>query len=259
MHFLRRVRFAVFVALLFASAPPPSAASAQARTDDTSARTHFEAATEYYRRGAYGDAEREFLAAYELSHRPELLYNVYLARERIGNFAGAAEALRQYLAEVAEVDERDALEARLVNLEARAAAEAEEQPRQNEAAPAAATGPRVSETRPRVGVPALIAYGVGGAGLVTFAVAGGLAIAEDSSLAESCGRDAGRTCSADEVAGLRRRTLTADIGLGVGLAGAVTGVVLTFVGRDPNEDERALTVRPAFTASSVGLVAQGRF
>lgn len=242
-----------------------SPAAAQPRSDDESARLHFEAATEYFRRGAYAEAEREFLASYELSHRPQLFFNIYLSRERLGDFAGAAEALRRYLAEGGDVQNRDELEDRLANLDRRAAQRAAEERTRAEAEARAAEASSGGSSAPEsdggsgIGAPALVAYGVGGAGVITYAIAGGLAIASDRDLAGTCGRDSGRTCSASDVAPLHTRSVVADVGLALGLAGAATGLVLTFVMREPGDDRASVVVVPSLAEGRLGLLAAGRF
>src|SRR5690242_10205557 len=82
------------IALWCAVAP----ASAQpVAEDDERARVHFQAGSSHFDTGNYEAALQEFEAAYALSHRPALLYNIYLSHERLGNLEEAAGALRSYL------------------------------------------------------------------------------------------------------------------------------------------------------------------
>ena len=58
---------------------------------DESARNHFRAGSDYYAQGRYGEATNEFLEAYRLSGRVELLVNASRAAERNLDFRQAIE------------------------------------------------------------------------------------------------------------------------------------------------------------------------
>ncbi len=85
---------------------------------EAEARAHFGLGRAYYNSGRFADAAREFQLAYEQSHRPALLHNIFLARRDMGDTVAARDALQQYLALDAtiEAEERRRLEARLVAL-----------------------------------------------------------------------------------------------------------------------------------------------
>jgi hypothetical protein len=100
---------------------------------------------------------------------------------------------------------------------------------------------------------------VGAAGLVTFAVAGGMALGEDNDLASSCGADAGRTCSGADVARLERLNRTADVGLALGLAGAATGTILYFLIDQDGAEDRSVSVVPYGSLTGAGASASVRF
>ena len=70
----------------------------------------------------------------------------------------------------------------------------------------------------------IAALGVGVLGLGGMGVFGGLALAEHDALAAGCG--ASMTCAAGDVQTSDTFALVADINLGVGAAGIVTGVIL---------------------------------
>lgn len=227
------------LATLLAALPAPSRADAP--PTDTAAQQHFVSGQAYYDRGEYAAASREFQQAYGLSHRPELLFNIYLAEERLGNFRSAAQNLEQYLARVPDAPNRELLEDRLTNLEQRAADE-EEAARVADEARAAAAARAAEEARAaasrdaadrghHVPVSALASWAVAGAGLVSFTVAGSLALRKDRELSSTCGS----SCTDAQVEPLHRRNLAADLSLGVALAAGVTGVVLYFVQRDRDE------------------------
>ncbi len=231
-------------------------ALAQESASDREARAHFEAARLHFDRGAYEEAQREFEAAYELSHRAELLYNLYLSAERLGDFDAAIGYLERYLSEGAPDDERRAhLTPRLDNLRERHARTTPEEPSHEvatETPPASA--PRATSSGDLL--PAAIAFGVAGAGLMTFAIVGGLALAEDDALAGSCGV----ACTPAQLDTLGTLTLVADIGWVTALVAAVTGTVLVFtVGLPGDAPADTASIAPFLSLDGGGLTAQGVF
>jgi tetratricopeptide (TPR) repeat protein len=96
---------------------PFSLSIALADHRDDEARKHFRVATALYDSGRFSEAANEFRLAHELSQRPQLLYNLFLASRDAGEIPEAAAALRQYLAQAEEVKDREVLEARLKALE----------------------------------------------------------------------------------------------------------------------------------------------
>ncbi|MBW2463205.1 MAG: tetratricopeptide repeat protein [Deltaproteobacteria bacterium] len=225
--------------------------------EDETARIHFQSARAHFDSGRYEDALGEFERAYELSGHTDLLYNIGMSHERLGHYAEAADALEGFNQAQDEPDPE--MTERVANLRHRAA--------ERDAATAAAAAqaaepgpePVVEEPASGGGIPmgAIVSYGVAGAGLVTFAIFGALALAEDASLAGSCGADAGMSCSDDEVGTVQTFALVADIGLGVAVVGAIVGTVLLLVGG--NDDEATVAIAPAIGPTTVGLAAAGSF
>ena len=121
-------------------------------------------------------------------------------------------------------------------------------------APSNETG--LSERRYQTGM--WVAGGVGGAGLVLWGVTGLMAASKKSTASENC---SGSVCNsqAGKDAGDSARTLAqvATVGLGVGVAGLATGVVLYFVGAPKTKRETARTWEPVVAAdghaTSVGI------
>jgi tetratricopeptide (TPR) repeat protein len=240
----------------------PLASRAQPATDDDArARMHFESGRLHYQEGAYDRALAEFESAYALSHRAMLLVNIASANERLGNYAAATQNLREYLAAAPDAPDRVLLERRIENLER---LEAERAARAAEAAnvgtPAAEAGAASSQPEQRRSWTApLTAFGIGGAGLITLAVAGPLALSENNALADGCG--ATSTCTSSDVAPANRRALVADIGLGVGVAGVVVGTILMFTGRGEHAegDEASVRTMPYLAPGAAGLSTEVRF
>jgi len=79
------------------------------------AKAHFAAGSAYYEQGNWGDAAKEFKEAYRLSRQVDLLYNIALCEEKLGNVDAAITTLRTYLA--AAPTDRRAIESRIATLE----------------------------------------------------------------------------------------------------------------------------------------------
>lgn len=254
--------------------------------DDERARVHYEAGTSYFSEGDYETALREFNRSFALSERPVLLYNIALCHERLGDFPAAIDNLRRFLVEVPDAPNRDVVQRRLTHMEERLARQAEESQTGNppdEAPPeelppadvvgpdeqipadaldhriAGDTPPPPTETDtpdPSAGIPtsALASFIGGGVGLVTFAVFGGLAVGENSSLSDSCSPTCANTDTLDTY------TIVADIGLGLAVIGGVLGVVFLLTADDgDSSDEASATLAPWVDPNGAGLVAQGSF
>ncbi len=266
-----RLLISLTAAALLVSTFGASAAAAQ--DTDERARLHFNSGTAYFDAGEYEDALREFRNAHELSQRAGLLYNLYLCEERLGNLDEAVTHLERYLADADDVgDRRGVLETRLANLRERAEAQHEdtvapaplpepetELEAQPEPLPESSADPSPSPAPTRddsggggVPLPAIIALGVGGAGAVTWAAFGILALSEHGDLTESCAP----TCSSDDVSSLDTYNLLADIGFVVTLAGAAAGVFL-WLFLDGDEEEEQVAVAPWLTPDGGGVVARG--
>ena len=117
-----------------AQTPPPgdpndSMAQSTAREQDLTdqqARSHYVVGRAMYEAGRFAEAASEFQQAYDLSHRAQLLYNLYIAYRDSSQLVRARDALRQYLAEVTEVPNRLHLLSRLEALETQIAQEERE-------------------------------------------------------------------------------------------------------------------------------------
>ncbi|MBX3274479.1 MAG: tetratricopeptide repeat protein [Sandaracinaceae bacterium] len=237
-------------------APSAAEEGTQAR-----ARVHFQAGASYYEAGAYDDALREWTRAYELSPRPELLYNLSLAYQGLNRLSEARDHLRRFLDEVSDIPNRANLELRVENLERRIAAQAEAMaPPDDEPDP----GPAVALEPPRASPPPAASSGGGGAhpaaiagfvvagvGVATYAIFGGLTLAEDARLQTDCATP----CGPGAADTLRAFALTSDIGLGVALAGAIVGVVFLFV----DAGGEAVAAAPWLDRDGGGVVARGTF
>ncbi|MFO0685055.1 MAG: hypothetical protein U0234_23555 [Sandaracinus sp.] len=101
---------AVLIAIAVLIAPVAGSAQDATPSEDDAAvaeaREHFRVAMTHYEAGRFREAAAEFQRSYDLSHRPELLHNIYLSRRDMGDIRGAVDALRLYLTE-ATIPEAD--------------------------------------------------------------------------------------------------------------------------------------------------------
>ncbi len=226
---------------------------------DERARVHHASGTAYYESGAYDDALREWEQAYQLSPRPELLYNFYLAHRGLGNLEEARSALRRYLDSGIEIDNRETLEQRVENLDRQIAArDAQESEPGEESAPSTAPSAPEPEMEEDAGggvSPVAIAGFVGaGIGLAMATTFGIMTLNEDARLAMVC------PCEEGAADTLRRNALLTDIGFGIAAAGLITGLVFLFVGSDDEDDEQGAQVSllPWLSEENAGLILRGR-
>jgi len=235
------------------------------------ARLHFQAGASYYEAGSYEDALREFRHAYEMSGRPQLLYNLSLCYQNLGRLEEAIAHLRRFLDEVEEVPNRANLEIRIQNFqrrleeeraqaEAQAAAEAEaehdSQPTQREPdEPDEPDEPIPAEGGGGPNVGAIIGFSAGGAGVLMAGIFGGLTLAEDGRLSDECSPG----CAEDDVSTLKAFALLTDIGFGLAIAGAAAGVILLLVDGGGDSGEQQAAVAPWLDREGGGLAVSASF
>lgn len=245
------------------AASPADVAPAEAgATSDEQARLHFQVAAQYYQEADYESALREFQSAYRLSQRPQLLYNISLCQQQLGNLEEAVSTLERYLAEVPEVENRPLLEQRLANLRARRDRQRETgtDPGEGGQATEAQSSPQPAPaTGDSTNVPAIAGFAVAGVGLVSAVIFSVLTLTEGSRLD---GLECARTdsCPGSETGTIGTYALVADVSWGVSLAGAIVGTIFLFVptGGGSTEGTAALRVEPVVGATN-GLSLTGSF
>jgi len=106
-------------ALLWAALPAAGLAQEPAETvdRDEEARGLFQAGRAAYERGRFGDALNYFQQAFELSGRPQLLYNVAQAADKLRLDETALAAFSRYLDETPDALNREQVEQRIRMLE----------------------------------------------------------------------------------------------------------------------------------------------
>lgn len=237
--------------------------------NDQAARQHFRVASRYYDEGRFLDAAEQFEEAYELSSRPELLYNAYIAYREASASARAATMLEAYLEERPDAPDRQNLEARLAELQ-RAVEEEERQRRELEEAERRAREAAQARQRAEAAPEAWpwVVLGVGGAAAIAGAVVGALALSEAGALRADCNEMG--LCPTGVDLEERRDTaqtlaLTGDLLLFGGGAVAVAGLVLGLVfGLPGGQDEAAeadegLDVSLGCGATGCAGTLRGRF
>ncbi len=225
-----------FFALVLSAAAATGAAQAQPApsANDQIAREHFVRGRDAFSQGDFATAAREFLQAYELSRRPQLLYNIGTAYERLHNWNEANMAFHRYLDEVPGAPDRAEVEARvrMIEVELQHQSTALQTPEQS-------SNTRVVVVERRVVAPAdaprpwrIAAWVAGGltvvGGGVTLAV-GLLADARYNDLARGCGQTA-RGCDADDISDMDlRQTL---VNVGIVSTSALAAATVTFFALD---------------------------
>ncbi len=255
---MRPLREAFFT-LLFCAAMAPGVALAQpsANPNDQVAREHFNRGRDAFALGDFATAAREFDQAYQLSRRPQLLYNIGTAYERLHNWSEANVAFRRYLDEVPDAPDRAEVEGRLRMIEV-------ELQHQSEAlqAPQASTRVVVVE-RPVVVAaepsrPWRAAFWVAGgltviAGGATLAV-GLIADARYNDLARNCAQTA-QGCRADDIDDMRlRQTL---VNAGIVATSALAAATVTFFVLDLLRPAPRPAAQPSVRAGFAPLAGGG--
>jgi tetratricopeptide (TPR) repeat protein len=108
-----------------AATPPRRRSLAECRATESAeaaarAKQIFKAGVGAMAKGEHEAAAEHFLAAWEVSCKAPLLYNLGVARERAGDFLGAAEAFEHYLDRDPQRSRVEELERRIRDLRARA-------------------------------------------------------------------------------------------------------------------------------------------
>lgn len=209
----------------------PPAGYTPSPADDARARELYENGAMLYDEGRYEDAVAAWTEAYRLSGRPLLLFNMANASERLGRYAEAMALLSRYRA-YAPSEEREILDRRIRNIEARLDDEPAAAPPTTAPAPATAATSEPEEERRRIRVLPIVLGGVGVVGLGAGTGFGVAALGARDQAALGCVTiDGVTTCDDSASAALtadKRSSLAADLSMGIGVLG-VAGAVVTAV------------------------------
>lgn len=192
----------------------PLAAQEPSTAQDEEARALFMAGQVAFEDGRFADALGHFTRSYELSRRPELLFNLANVHDRLRHSREAADAFRQYLAALPEAPNANFARNRLAALEAELAA-SPPAPDEAPSGPASSGGPSAP------GIALLVTGGaflIGGAAMIAWVVDRANLVDQCSALPD-CLNGGDLTSERDAAIGL---TVTLGaiglIGIGVGAA-----------------------------------------
>jgi tetratricopeptide (TPR) repeat protein len=255
------------------AAPAADAAAAQAahneeqdramQAADYEARQHFQIGKTLLDSGRFQQAAEEFEAAYKLSGRAQLLYNIYIAHRDAGNTQRAVESLRAYLDKVPDAPDRINLLARLSALEEQEKRQKEQEERARKADEDAAKARAEAASRPRTvteksSVP-WIMMGAGGA-LVGVSIGTGVAaLGKSKKLEDNCfDKHACPASQKGNIDAAKKLSITTDVLWAVGGTAAVTGFVL-WVTHALDRERELPAASVAFSPSGVSASLSARF
>jgi tetratricopeptide (TPR) repeat protein len=244
--------------------------------DDRRARELFLRGEDHYAAGRYEKAAGLYEEAYELSRRPELLFNIANCFERLGDYDKAAAYLRRYLRsprardvvsvrerikrlELAHEERQREIERRLD--EERKRRDATEGGRLSDREPEGGGGGQRDSSAPKA---AYILLAGGGAGLVGAVIFGVAAVGAGRDADNLCGE--GGLCPTTAESALEREkrfALLADVSAGVGLVAAGAGAYLLF--REARDRDRSAArgddarVVPIAVPGGAGIGVAGQF
>jgi hypothetical protein len=204
------------------------------------AKRLFDQGAAAYAQGSYEDAIKAWQQSYELSQKPLIFESIANAYERLGD----AKQARDYLArwrDSAPAEERDLLDARIKNLDARVTREAEaaQAAAADQAKRDAAARANVEAQKPRLWLPGVILGGVG-VGAVLAGVVVDIIAAKDRPGAGACKAQASGpplclSSASSAITTSNHLAIGGDVTWIAGALMAATGTVLAIV-RRPKSD-----------------------
>jgi tetratricopeptide (TPR) repeat protein len=241
---------------------PAGAADEPQKIDLEQAKAKYEEGKGHFEEGEYEQALAAFTEAYNLSNKPDLLFNLGVCSEKLGQSAKAIAYYELYLEENPEATDRDDVSKRLEALKA-----SQEQPSEPaepaEPEPAPAPPPPVDdelviEEDEDQGVfwPGLV-IGLGGLILATGALTAIMAYNNYGDLEDSCSPD----CSDGKVSEVKGKALAADIQFAVGGAVVAAGVIWWLTADDGEAEAQVADVgaAPLVLPGGGGLMLEGEF
>jgi tetratricopeptide (TPR) repeat protein len=235
----------------------PIAVLAQDDAHDAEAHAMFEAGRIAFADGRFSDALSSFQRAYDLSHRPALLYNIGQCHDRMRQDSEALTAFEQFLSLVPDAPQAAEVRGRVAFIREAAAhatpATPTEPPPTHEATPPPTEPPPATSSNDP-GVVPWVLIGTGAGVAIAGAVLLGVGYGDISSVQNAAD---GVRYSTVRDADQQAPVLT-GVGfacLAVGVAAAVVGVVLFATSSSHAPEEAHATMRLGPT----GLVLQGAF
>ncbi len=232
------------------------ATPALCQDEDARARELYEEGTRLYDLGKYEESVAAFQLAYGLSKRPQLLYNMASAMERLARWEEALEALQQYRRDSdPTAEELVSLTVRIDQLKTRIEKRDQQEALEQPPPPPDPIAPEpIVENRLPAGAWALYSGGVVGVG--TAAVFTARAASARTEWKDQCVDGDARLCASDGRDAWKKdnqSSLAADISWLVGLGSIAGGVVVTL----GNQRDDNLQVRLSAQPWGGGQVALG--
>lgn len=238
---------ALWLALLLAI---PTPGAAQSDAEDQEARSLFQAGELAYRQGRFERALDYFQRAYELSARPELLFNIANLQERLNRPREALAGFERYLESAPNAENIAFAHGRIEALRTAVAGEAVEL----DSDPAAEPGPAVSEGPP---IAAIAVLSVGG-GLILAGVGTTVWWLERDDAIQQCNAI---TCLNPDAI-VSERDAAAGLTIGLYAAGAVAvavGAILLAMGEEGGSSSSGAWCAPAVGSTGGGVACAARF
>jgi tetratricopeptide (TPR) repeat protein len=190
--------------------------------EDALARAHYQRAQASFDQARYADALHEYEEAFRLTPYPAILYRIGLCKEQVGDYAGAADSLEDYLRRDPESTRREAVQASIARLRERAqqpeASAPSPPPVEKPAAPLALTAPPPPARSPRRWlVPGLMLGAAAGLAIVGAGLIGSVASDFDG---------CARPCSDGAIASMQNRAYSSYALFGLAGAVAIVDVAL---------------------------------
>lgn len=216
-----------------------------------------------YAKGSYDEAIRAWEKAFELSQKPLIYESIANAWERLGDARKARDNLTKWR-DSAPPEERDLLDARIKNLDARVQREeaAAQKAAADQAARDRASAAVVASGSARPWLPGAVVLGAGGVLVIGGVVLDAVASSKRPA-ANACKTTGGQTfCLAsakDAITGSNRLALVGDVLWIAGAAAAAGGVALILVRRPAPQKDAAPPATAYLAPTAGGFVLGGTF
>lgn len=241
-----------------AEAGQPAEGEKPAGVDLERAKTKYEEGKTHYAAGEYDKALAAFTEAYNLSNKPDLLYNLGVCSEKVGDNGKAIAYYELYLEENPEATDREDVARRLAALEKSQAAAAEPQPAAPPPPPPVREDELVVEEDEDQDIfwPGAV-IGLGGLIVVSGALTAIMAYNRYGDLEDSCSPD----CSDAKVSKVKKAALAADIQFALGGAVVAAGVIWWLTADDGEAEVELAGIQgaPLVLPGGGGLMIEGEF
>jgi tetratricopeptide (TPR) repeat protein len=241
---------------------PAGEAEEPQKIDLEQAKVKYEEGKGHFKGGKYEEALAAFTEAYNLSNKPDLLFNLGVCSEKLGQNKKAIAYYELYLEENPEATDREDVSKRLEALKASQEQPDEPvepaEPEPTPAPPPPADDELIVEEDEETEIfwPGLV-IGLGGLVLATGTLTAIMAYNSYGDLEDTCSPD----CSNDKVSKVESKALAADIQFAVGGAVVAAGVIWWLTADDGEAEVQVAGVEaaPLVLPGGGGLMLEGEF